>query len=125
MKTPLLLLALLAVALSGCTGGGGDDTGTTPPQDDQGRYVIELGGPHGLTFSPEDAVVPAGATVVWKNLGGFHNVVAADGSFDSGEASNDAWEYAHKFEEAGSWDYWCQPHKAQGMTGTVTVEAAA
>lgn len=122
MKTPLVLLGVLALALSGCTTDGDGDAGTVPPQDGQDRYVIDVGGPHGFSFSPEDATVPVGATVVWKNLGGLHNVVAEDGTFDSGDASSDDWEYEHTFDEAGTWDYWCEPHRTGGMTATLTVE---
>lgn len=119
----LIAVSLITLALAGCTGsGGGDDTGTVPPQDDQGRYVIEVGGPHGQKFSPADATVPVGATVVWLNKGGLHNAVANEGEFDSGDPSSESWEFEHTFDTAGTFPYHCEPHVSVGMTGTITVE---
>jgi plastocyanin len=121
MRALILTLALLSLALAGCTGGGDQDAYTTPPQDDQGRYVIEVGPGGQFTFSPKMAKVPANSTVVWINQGGFHNVAAEDGSFRSGDAKTGDWEFEHTFEAAGEFHYKCEPHQPQ-MSGTILVE---
>ncbi|MFB6152154.1 MAG: halocyanin domain-containing protein [Haloarculaceae archaeon] len=85
--------------------GGGDDGGT---------YV----------FTPAAVRVDPGTTVVWKwtDSGLARNVVAADGSFDSGEPVADAsHSFSHTFESAGIYRYYCEPYKALGMKGAVVV----
>jgi plastocyanin len=121
---PLLAVTALAATLilAGCTGPTSGPDFVTPPQDAEGRYVIELTGTN--LFIPKYAEVPAGATVVWKNIAGAHNVEADDGSFSSGAVRGGAWEYEHTFETAGEWPYHCHPHESVGMEGTLRVVAS-
>ena len=78
---------------------------------------------NGNSFSPRNVTIHTGDTVTWKNnFYGFHNVVSDDASFTSGEPSED-WTFSHTFQTAGSFGFFCQVHRAMGMTGTVTVEA--
>ncbi len=122
MKVAFALMAV-ALLIAGCNGPTVEpptDEAVTPPMDDQGRYVIRATAQ--TTFSPAKAKVPVGATVVWMNDGGVHNVVADDQSFNSGAATSETGElFVWTFEAAGSFGYFCQPHKSLGMTGTVTV----
>ena len=71
--------------------------------------------------------VPAGATVVWVNEGrNPHNVMADDGSFDSGlVAPGEAFRL--RLDRPGRYAYYCAYHGAAGgvgMAGVVVVEAA-
>ncbi|MCP3957004.1 MAG: hypothetical protein GY719_04045 [bacterium] len=75
-----------------------------------------------LAFEPADLTIQVGDTVTWTNDGGFHNVVADDGSFTSGEPSMDMWVYSYTFHEGGTFPYDCEVHVDLGMTGAVTVE---
>jgi plastocyanin len=115
---------VLALTLSGCM------QGTVPPRDAQGRYVIHATGAN--TFTPADARVPRGATVVWVVDAGAHDVNADDESFSStADAPKDAQgypllltagqSYAHTFNETGSWVYWCHTHHSLGMKGVIRV----
>jgi plastocyanin len=70
-----------------------------------------------FSFSPAEVNINVGDTVIWTGLAGGHNVVADDGSFDSGSAGT----FQHTFNSAGSFPYVCQPHAALGMTGVVNV----
>ena len=78
-------------------------------------------------FGPAAVQVDPGTTVrwVWTGNGGFHNVVASDGSFAS-EMSGDG---GHVFEyvaaERGVTTYACEPHLAMGMKGALLVGDAA
>lgn len=122
----LLALSVLTLALAGCSGDGGSDDGSddfvTPPQDDQGRYVIEMGGDHGNRFSPAEAEVPVGATVVWVNNGGSHNVKSDDDAFPASSVSGDTGEHHEvTFDEEGTFEYHCNPHESLGMVGTLRV----
>jgi plastocyanin len=121
MKAILVALLLSSLLLAGCSGSGG--ASTTPQQDSEGRYVIHL--TSGSMFSPANAKVPKGATVVWHHDGGApHDVQARDGSFSSGPAGGmtEGEEFTHTFNETGTWEVFCHIHEGQGMKGKITVE---
>lgn len=63
--------------------------------------------------------IAVGASVTWTNTEEPHTVTARDGSFDSGRIPQGE-SFTHTFEEAGTFDYFCQIHPA--MEGTVVVE---
>jgi hypothetical protein len=51
-----------------------------------------------------------------------HNSVEENGVFDSGEPEREVdYSYTFGFEEAGSYNYFCEPHQAVGMDGVITV----
>lgn len=116
---PLAPLLMLTLALAGCTNGGGSDY-VTPPTDDEGRYVIEM---RNFQFTPEFAKVPVGATVVWMNKEGSHNVQPdAHSAWTKTEVSSNVGEHLElTFDEAGEFPYFCFPHHGMGMTGSVKV----
>src|SRR5215217_401498 len=77
------------------------------------------------TFSPSAVTVTQGETVTWTNAGGNHNVRFEDGSFtDPATPETGDWEVSHRFDTVGTFAYYCDQHRTQGMTGTVTVVAA-
>jgi plastocyanin len=71
------------------------------------------------SFSPPQADVLAGDTVHWANDSvRAHDIVARDGSFDSGRVvKGDMFE--HRFETEGSVAYYCSIHPS--MAGTIDV----
>jgi plastocyanin len=71
-------------------------------------------------FFPAEIVVPAGTTVAWTNNGSLHNVVGADGLWDSGLLVRPA-TYQRHFDTPGRYRYACTLHS--GMNGTVLVLA--
>ena len=87
------------------------------------EFQVEVGGPHGLSFSPANLTIEVGDTVTWTNRGGVHNVVADNGEFRNGNASGASWSFSFTFQQAGTFPYHCEPHRAQGMTGTIVVQA--
>ena len=88
------------------------------------------------TFEPKTITVKTGDTVVWKNVSDMtHSVtdvsslaaLAADAAvppnakeFDSGLIAPGK-EYSHTFTVPGTYKYFCIPHEAVGMLGTVIV----
>jgi plastocyanin len=91
-----------------------------------------------MTFEPSDVTIHPGDTVHWVWNRGRHNVVSgpvaggagvADGKFcNPGAASCSAaplqappYTYDHTFTDAGDFPYFCTPHVAMGMVGTVHV----
>jgi plastocyanin len=123
-RRPSLVVALAigAVALLGACGddsdseeGGGGGGGET-----SGAGTVEI---ESSRFAPEELTVDAGTSVEFVNLDGFdHTVTSDDGSaleFDSGALGQDE-SFTQAFDEAGSFDYFCQIHPT--MRGTITVE---
>jgi plastocyanin len=122
-----------AVGLAGC--------GATSASLSENEY--DVGMAHNA-FQPVEYEVSAGETVVWGNVGSRgHSVTAyadeipgradyfASGGFDSEDAAVDGWPnegnvqagetYSHTFEVPGEYGYYCIPHEAAGMKGTIVV----
>jgi plastocyanin len=80
-----------------------------------------------FVFQPADLTIEVGDTVRWSNVQGSHNVVANDGSFNSGVPSA-GWTFSHTFNSAGDFPYRCTLHgfpNGVGMTGVVRVTSGA
>ena len=71
----------------------------------------------GMTFTPADLTIHTGDTIRWENQGGFHNVVADDGSFTNGSALSSAWTYDKVFTSVGNFQYYCVIHGSTGGVG--------
>lgn len=107
----------------------------TGPRDMAMAQEVEvMVGPNfSLTFAPQVVNIKVGQTVRWTWASGSHNVVSgkngADNAFCSpndancaqAALSNAGFVYRHKFNQAGSFSYFCAPHLGAGMTGTVNV----
>lgn len=115
LLTPFLVLALM---MSAC---GGDDEAT----DDGGNGVEPGDGTtivmESIAFQPADLTVEVGETVTWvhNDPGLIHTVTADDGTFDSGQITENE-EFSHTFDTPGTYPYRCDVHPNQ-MTGTITV----
>ncbi|MDS0301450.1 plastocyanin/azurin family copper-binding protein [Halogeometricum sp. S1BR25-6] len=77
-------------------------------------------------FDPIGLHVDPGTTVRFEIAAGAHSATAyenripSDASvFDSGTISSGSFEYT--FEEPGTYDYYCIPHKSIGMVGRIVV----
>jgi len=76
------------------------------------------------SFDPDTARVNAGDSVVWTNNGiAGHTTTSGlngvpDGLWNSGPMSHGA-TFTHAFPVDGTFNYYCQPHHALGMTGVV------
>lgn len=122
------------LGLAGCLAGGSEPSGD---------YDV---GMSATRFEPTRIEVAVGETVVWRNTNSrAHTVTAyeagipdgaeyfASGGYDSEEAARDAYlssfggaldtrdEYEYTFEVPGRYDYFCVPHEAGGMVGSVVV----
>jgi len=73
-------------------------------------------------FSPSAMQIDSGTTVTWAWQGGSvqHNVVDEDGAFESDLKASGTFEQT--FDEAGTYLYYCNPHKTMGMKGAIVVE---
>lgn len=77
-----------------------------------------------MRYDPAAILVDAGTTVTWEwtGLGGSHDVTHEDGAFESGLKSAEGDTFSHAFEEAGTYLYYCTPHRTNGQKGAVIVE---
>ena len=77
-----------------------------------------------LRFTPSTLTINEGDTLrfVWGGQALPHNSVEENGVFDSGNPER-AVDYGHVFDydSAGTYSFFCEPHEAVGMTGSVTV----
>ncbi len=75
-------------------------------------------------FGPAAIRVSPGTTVTWEwtGNGSAHNVVDADGAFESELTDAAGHTFEHTFSETGTYTYSCTPHETLGMKGAVIVE---
>ncbi|MFD1589353.1 halocyanin domain-containing protein [Halorientalis brevis] len=90
------------------------------------RPTIRVGEPvdDALAFAPAVIEVPPMTKVRWDwtGHGGQQNVVALDGTFDSGRTNAQAGtEYHYVFEDTGEYPFVSEPHRDEGMKGAVIV----
>jgi plastocyanin len=74
-------------------------------------------------FDQANITVPMGTTVTWVQSGNNpHTTTSYDGLWDSGIIQGGSGgSFSFTFNEPGTYRYFCRPHEAQGMVGTVTV----
>ncbi|WP_083857393.1 cupredoxin domain-containing protein [Caldilinea aerophila] len=91
------------------------------PASDETIFVVEI---KLFAFQMPELRIPAGATVVWRNLDDIEHTVtsgvpgAPDGRFDSGNFGLNQ-EFRFTFSEPGEYLYFCNRHSH--MTGKVIV----
>ncbi|HSJ16139.1 MAG TPA: plastocyanin/azurin family copper-binding protein [Longimicrobiales bacterium] len=77
----------------------------------------------GFTFSPATITVAPGTTVRWVNDSDILHTVTPDGHTAWSDTNLPAGAtFEHTFENPGSYPYFCTPHLAAGMTGTISVQ---
>jgi plastocyanin len=134
-------------SLAGATTAGRARAGAGRAQTGE-RHVVEM--TDGLVYDPDDLTVAPGDTVVWETVGTVGHSVTADadeipaaadyfasggfgresvarnryraGDPDSGDVGERE-SFEHTFSVEGSYEYFCVPHEAVGMVGTVEVRA--
>jgi plastocyanin len=138
-----LLFVFLPACLSACGGGGGGGptgTGGNPPVE--GVAMTDNAGATPYAFSPASLTVKVGTTVKWTNSGKAQHTSTSDGAppvWDSGTVqpagtgscdpgdpyctpgSAPGGTYQRLFNTVGTYQYHCQLHGGQGMTGVITV----
>jgi plastocyanin len=95
---------------------------------------VKLGSDGGqLVFVPDEVTIKVGDSVTWSgNKGMPHNVVFDEEAVPDGtdlaainheDMVNDEGEkVTSKFTKAGTYAYYCEPHRGAGMNGTVIVK---
>src|SRR5215216_6737573 len=74
-------------------------------------------------FDPANITVEPGTTVTWVQSGNNpHTTTSYDGLWDSGLLPGRSGQtFSFTFNTPGTYRYFCRPHEAMGMVGTVTV----
>ena len=95
---------------------------------DPATATMQLGSEEGfLVFQPERLTIAAGERVRFEVRGlGPHNLIVAGHPEWSHEPLSfvvgETWDQV--FDTPGRYAIWCEPHRAAGMTGEITVLAA-
>jgi plastocyanin len=86
-------------------------------EDKDQSIVIEI---KDFAFSPDKVTISKGSTVIFINRDKVKHTATADGGeFDTGLLGKDV-SGKVKFDETGTFTFYCSPHP--GMTGTIVVE---
>ena len=95
--------------------------------------MVKMGSDSGqLVFVPEEVKVCKGDTITWtNNKGGPHNVVFDEEAIPSGvdaekismddQLGDEGATYSVKLDTAGTYSYFCEPHRGAGMVASVVV----
>lgn len=149
LKAAGIVAVVGAAGLAGCTGGATTRQPSGPELPNEPNYkgwfdntsnydhtrdmrgqdtvTIQVGtegnmGEYG--FGPAAVAVSPHTTVTWEwtGGGGDHNVVADQGTFNSGPPVADAGTtFQFTFDRPGVYKYVCEPHEMMGMKGAVFV----
>jgi len=87
----------------------------------------------GLQFIPAKTTICKGDSVKWiNNKGGPHNVVFDEDAIPGGvsqeaismdeQLGEEGDTFVKKFDVAGNYDYYCEPHRGAGMNGALLVQ---
>ncbi|MGN8216017.1 plastocyanin/azurin family copper-binding protein [Halococcus salifodinae] len=117
--------------MTGRNATGGNQTGGQSPSGGGPTKQVAVGPGGSLTFEPAQVTIAPGTTVRWSWESDNHNIVpnsqpgGSNWQGTSGPSSktyNTGHTYSHTFSTTGTYEYYCQPHRSAGMTGSVTVQ---
>lgn len=77
-----------------------------------------------FAFSPAEVRVDAGTTVRWRNTTSTFHTATPDGhgAWSEWQTSGTGETFQVRFDQPGVFDYYCLPHRALGMRGSVIVQ---
>jgi plastocyanin len=86
--------------------------------------VLEITLTEGLQFSEAELRIAPGTTVRWRNATTFFHTVTPDGNtaWTEWQTSSSGETFEVTFSQLGTYAYFCAPHRANGMVGTIIVE---
>lgn len=116
MKSARSLFVLILIAFN-CYTINGSLAQTLPSTRPAATVTIE-----NFAFEPRELMIPAGATVTWKNADDVpHTATSKDDpqTFNSGPLDTDD-SFSFTFTKPGTYAYYCKVHPH--MTGVITVK---
>jgi len=114
MKRAVFVLSAMFLALSG-------NIGLEQIESQQHTIIVDS---NNLRFNPESITINEGDSInfLWSGELLPHNSVEENGVFDSGDAERDVdYTYTFDFDQAGTYNFFCEPHQSVGMKGLITV----
>jgi plastocyanin len=92
----------------------------TEPTDHADVAVVEL---RDFAFSAPTITIDRGRSVRWRSTTGTFHTVTPDGhqGFAARQMSASGQTFEVRFDVPGRYRYYCEPHRALGMTGEVVV----
>ncbi|RJT07116.1 plastocyanin/azurin family copper-binding protein [Halococcus sp. IIIV-5B] len=134
------LTGLTGCSSSSAGGDGNTDSGetgnTNSSSNGETNTILMITEGSEYYFDPIGLFVESGETITFENDSGGHSATAyqegtgsasvtriPDGAeaWDSGVLSQPNATFEYTFETAGTYDYFCTPHKSLGMVGRVVV----
>ena len=76
-----------------------------------------------FAFGPATVTVDRGTTVRWRNMTSTFHTVTPDGhtAFQEFQTNAQDQTFEVRFDQPGHYMFYCQPHRALGMTGVIEV----
>lgn len=79
-----------------------------------------------FAFQPSALTINAGDTVLWTNTTiTSHNIVSSNSTWAASPFFTSPGTFSVTLVNPGTYGYFCMPHQAFGMTGTITVQSVA
>lgn len=112
----LLLLTLLSAACS-------EHEATAPEPDGDAGEVTEILISN-FAFAAPTITIDRGDMVRWRNTTGSFHTVTPDGheAFAARQTNAAGQTLQTTFNTPGRYEYYCEPHRALGMTGVIVVQ---
>lgn len=112
------VLPAAVLALGSCS----DSSSGVPEPDEEGVVTVTLAA--NLRFVPAELRIEPGTRVRWVNEASIFHTVTPEGHEEFSRATSNAAGIVleHTFQNSGTFDYFCEPHLSQGMTGSVIVD---
>jgi len=113
-----LVQVLAAFLLFGCSEHASEPTGPIN-EDDVAVVVIR-----DFAFSAPTITIDRGKSVRWRTSTGTFHTVTPDGhqAFSTQQLNASGQTFDVRFDTPGRYRYFCEPHRALGMTGEVVVQ---
>lgn len=108
---------MFALTLAACS----EHQDTMEPADSGNVVEIQL---RDFEFSQPELHIAAGTTVRWRNTTSNYHTVTPDGhsAWTQWQTTRPDETFTVSFDTPGTYPYYCMPHRALGMTGTIIVE---
>lgn len=117
MKSRLIAIALLLVVAN-----YGHSVSNRVAESDHAQAKVVVIKMEGYHFKPDKITIEPGTTVEWINTGKIvHTVTDDNDTWDSGGLKLGE-KFSHRFDQKGTFKYYCIPHEEAQMTGTVIVK---
>lgn len=111
----VLILSLAAIALASCS----ERTAAPPPADGAVTEVVITN----FAFTAPAITIDRGTSIRWRNSTSTFHTVTPDGhqSFVERQTNTQGQTFESRFDQPGTYRYYCAPHRGLGMTGEIVV----